>query len=157
MDENKVKEALAKLEEEHVVNLEYAKSLHEAKELLRQALAPKQRFYKGQPVLVRDYDDAGWYLDILMDISMTENAPYECRNGTWRQCKPDLDAVPMLNWIEHDGGAMPVAATQRILALLANGSEVYREACDFTWQKESAPYSYIKRYAIVKLPEFIGE
>ena len=156
MDENKVKEALAKLEEEHVVNLEYAKSLHEAKELLRQALAPKQRFYKGQPVLVRDYDDAGWYLDILMDISMTENAPYECRNGTWRQCKPDLDAVPMLNWIEHDGGEMPVDGNTIVNVTTKCGITTGGMAIEYGWKDGDCDGDII-RYAIVKLPEFIGE
>ncbi len=77
-----------------------SKMIHD---LLKQAIAPKPRFYKNQPVAVSN-DRACWFSAVLKNITTDLVDKYFAQSETtevvrWKHCKPDPDAVSLPNWL----------------------------------------------------------
>jgi len=98
MDKKKVREAIALLANS-------AEPFDKAAILLRESLAPPQRFYKGQPVLVRDFGALTWangFFESINELGQFVVTLEASSTPYWDECKPDPDAVSLPNWIEND-------------------------------------------------------
>ena len=97
MDEKKVIEAY------DLVNRVFSpdSTVRELHRILKEALAPEPRFYVGQPVLV-SHDGKEWSKDRLDTIDTATVHKYQCEKSGYRHCKPDPDAVSLINWHSVD-------------------------------------------------------
>ena len=157
VDEKKVREIikllyLSKVEESY-------KRVFEAKRLL-QSMLPKQKyeFYRNQPVLVRNSENDLWERFTLVKILPGENyyvVKYPSGSRTvWSQCKPDLEANSIINWIRHDGGmGVPesVSPSNRILFKDTRGVV----SCILI--RKLLNWKEIVWYAVIEQLEFLNE
>jgi len=154
MNEKKVREALEQVNQTWPKDSQViSDAVEKVRSALEKALAPEPRFYKGQPVLVKDHDDDEWLHEILVSIGRDPFFPYQTIDAKWKQCKPDPDAPSYINWFEHDGGDCPVDGDEIVFVIYSNGvlqfGGVGVEAKNRYWRN-------VVRYAIIPLPEFIG-
>jgi hypothetical protein len=129
------------------------------KELLKEK---EQRFYKGQPVLVKSSLDTIWQKRYLSHINgerffcFHENQlPIKgTTTSYWLHCKPDPSAPSLLNWIEWEGGECPVDGDRLVLTEEKCGDIEVGKASDCYWDDVNHAYHVI-RYAVIEKPEFI--
>jgi len=125
-----------------------------ARNILKEALAPDPRFYKNQPVLVRDSDDSEWESKILGRVGdMNLSFPFKTTDGgLYSRCKPDPDAESIINWIEHDGSESVVeTGKDKVTMYIHNTIGPIVE-----WNTDQFyTGTNVVRYAIIPLPEYL--
>jgi len=141
-----------------------AKARESAKKV-KAAMAPKPRFYKGQPVLVSQ-DKERWvkgHFDSYMKTPSGDTVGYQPfvvwhGEGTrWHNCKPDPDAVSLPNWVEYD-------ESQPDIILCPDNSFIISQAISgsITQLKIGVDFRArisinVARYCIIPLPEFVDQ
>jgi len=146
VNENKIREALRIATEMEAFGGQLL-----IKNLLTEALAPPQRFYKGQPVLV-SIQGIDWSKRTLLRIEdLSKSYAYmDTISQCWDHCKPNLDAVSLPNWIEHDGSDHGrIVAKGAIINVIRTDGESYHHREAFYLNDG------IARYCIIPLPEFL--
>lgn len=127
---------------------------------LEELKKPEPRFYKGQPVLVKNKNDTLWRTGLFNQITGCDY--YHCQTtynsgvfGSWEECKPDLDFKTIPNWIEWNGAEkghgeyLPNFEGRVTLVLFRDGS-VKTLVAGVSWRHED-----ITDYAVISLPEWM--
>ena len=95
MDKDKTLKFVKQLIEDNIDKIqEFIDQQETAKE-------PAPRYYKGQPVWVRDHDKDEWVPEFLIRIEHGKTFLYKGNAGSWKQCKPRGETHPA--WIKHTG------------------------------------------------------
>lgn len=135
------------------------KSTERAIDELEKQGEPEHKFYIGQPVLVKNVEDALWRTAFFNGLN-AHNYFY-CKStydaavcGTWDECKPDLDFKTMPNWIEWKGGEMPLDGDAMVAAEVDDGTTFYGTATDLN-SYCAGTISEVIRYAVINLPEWV--
>jgi hypothetical protein len=152
MNEDKVRAAIMVLKSQKGG---FEKLNKEVTDILEEALAPPVRFYKNQPVLVRDFN-GGWKKKLYHQFNNCLSHQCTMYDGTsplnWKDVKPDTDAESIINWVEHDGSINQVATPLNSIVIIEcnDGDVLYHENVSHINID-----SFIARYAIIPLPEFL--
>jgi hypothetical protein len=157
MNKDKIMKALTLLH----LNSDMNTKETEAIELLEQALGLTTKFYKGQPVLVKFHAGdirKGWFSHMEFENYMVY---FDRGKDTYQydNCKPDLKAESLPNWIEHDNTAFlpEVPENSMTLVIFKEGSDAHSDFPNGLMRID--PYGVngtpVARYAVIPLPEFL--
>lgn len=154
MNEQEVRKAL-KLAQQPKSMMDDSHALVLIAMTLEKALKIETKFYRNQPVLVRNLDSQNWSVgrhfsglnrDMLWSFVTTDG-------NKWGQCKPDPEAESIINWIEHDGDDVITIdfnpEKERLYWIRKDGEE------GFIKNGQALLGKAIARYAIIPLPEFL--
>jgi len=163
--ENEAYEALMELAKHPDFLISLAKIGEKARksgEKLKEAMQPETKFYRNQPVLVRDIDSGTWKKGIFDGFRKDSGFIYKAyafvenfgtgTSNSYKHCKPDPDAESIINWVEHDGSIGEINRPKNTVLITVSCSDVvhkYSGNCSATLQN-------IVRYAIIPLPEFLS-
>lgn len=119
--------------------------------------APKQRFFKDQPVLVRDRSDGEWHKRYFANPGEAFDDGKTSRTSShltlWNQIKPDPDAPSLLNWQEWHGGEQPVPDDTLVIVVSENDYIEVSAAKSFHWSWTDTCQDIVL-YAAISLPEW---
>ena len=102
----------------------------------------------GQPVLVRDHDDAIWYSRFFVKPGYAKSR-YNSRPFRWKQMQLDPDAKPVFNWRAWRGGECPVDAEVRVHIVCRDGTRYTYDSSLFSWDHKNED-SDIMWYAVAQ-------
>lgn len=119
-------------------------------------MTPKPKFYKNQPVKVVGVRGT-WLSKHLEYIVEQETYPFRTTDGlSYKECKPDYDAVSLPNWIEHDGSALVRTMKQNEIGLFFDKHNYLLKATVGNLGKEYELIVYnVAKYVILTFPEYI--
>lgn len=130
--------------------------------LAREALVKQEalpNWYDGMPVLVKKGGMPNWERRFLKKVDRSLTSPFICyldgrwesssqfdQGLAWDECKQDLDAPSLLNWIPNTG-ITPNASM--VLVKFHDGSFGVNNPNCYNWGLEFALKGRIKEYAII--------
>lgn len=119
---------------------------------VKPAKEPEHRYYRGQPVWMRDSDEDEWFPDILTDINHASAYPYKTVVGGCKQCNPRDETHPA--WIKHTGPETVPDDESFVNVRLRNGELCGGFSQTFDWGIDSVDRDIIE-YCIIPEKEYL--